>query len=202
MIYDRRLYGPDPVTPPDVARPYTDSRAAGGPKKGCIPSPMSEKVAFMSTNKSPKKVATMSAGSRNDPYGRFNFLVEIDGVGAASFTDVGGLTTETEVIEYREGSESAAVRKLPGITKYSNVTLKRGLTQDRSLWEWRATVIQGQTRRANVAIYLLDESRRPVLTWLLREAWPCKWEGPLFNAKSSEVAIETLELTHEGLTLA
>src|SRR5664280_865366 len=67
-----------------------------GPKKGCIPSPMSEKVAFMNTNKSPKKVATMSAGSRNDPYGRFNFLVEIDGVGAASFTDVGGLTTETE----------------------------------------------------------------------------------------------------------
>jgi phage tail-like protein len=144
----------------------------------------------------------MATGKRNDPYGRFNFLLEIDGVATAGFSEVSGLTSETEVIEYREGSDKTPARKIPGLNKFSNITLKRGITQDRSLWTWRKTVADGATQRANLSIILLDESRQPVARWNVREAWPCKWEGPSLNAKSSEVAIETLELAHEGIELA
>lgn len=144
----------------------------------------------------------MAKNTRNDPYGRFNFLLEIDGAVKAGFSEVSGLTTETAVIEYREGSDRTPPRKLPGLTKYSNLVLKRGLTKDRSLWDWRKTVIDGPVRRANISIVLLDDSRQEVVRWNFREGWPCKWEGPTLNAKTSEVAIETLEITHEGFELA
>ncbi len=144
----------------------------------------------------------MAKNTRNDPYGRFNFLLEIDGAVKAGFSEVSGLTTETAVIEYREGSDRTPPRKLPGLTKYSNLVLKRGLTKDRSLWDWRKTVIDGAVRRANLSIILLDDSRQEVLRWSFREGWPCKWEGPALNAKASEVAIETLEIAHEGFDLA
>jgi phage tail-like protein len=144
----------------------------------------------------------MAKNARNDPYGRFNFLLQIEGITKAGFSEVSGLTTETSVIEYREGADRASSsRKLPGLTKYSNITLKRGITQDRSLWDWRKSVIDGATRRLNGAIVLLDEGRQEVARWTFRNAWPCKWEGPALNAKSSEVAIETLELAHEGFEL-
>jgi phage tail-like protein len=139
---------------------------------------------------------------RNDPYGRFNFLLEIAGVATAGFTEVSGLSTETSVIEYREGSDQSPSRKLPGITKYSNITLKRGITKDRSLWQWRKTVMDGATQRKNGSVVLLDESRQEVARWNFHDAWPCKWEASSLNAKSSEVAIETLELAHEGFELA
>lgn len=144
----------------------------------------------------------MAKTTRNDPYGRFNFLLEIDGAVKAGFSEVSGLTTETAVIEYREGSDRTPPRKLPGLTKYSNLVLKRGLTKDRSLWDWRKTVIDGPVRRANISIVLLDDSRQEVVRWNVREGWPCKWEGPTLNAKASEVAIETLEIAHEGFELA
>jgi phage tail-like protein len=144
----------------------------------------------------------MPTGKRNDPFGRFNFLLEIDGVAKAGFTEVSGLSTETSVIEYREGSDRSPPRKLPGITKYNNITLKRGITKDRSLWDWRKTVMDGATQRKNGSVVLLDESRQEVARWNFHDAWPCKWEGPSFHAKSSEVAIETLELAHEGFELA
>jgi phage tail-like protein len=144
----------------------------------------------------------MAKNTRNDPYGRFNFLLDIDGTVKAGFSEVSGSTTETEVIEYREGADKGPTRKLPGLTKFSNITLKRGLTNDRSLWDWRKTVIDGATQRANVTLTLLDESRQPVVVWKIRNAWPSKWEGPALNAKSSDVAIETLELAHEGFDLA
>lgn len=144
----------------------------------------------------------MAKNTRNDPYGRFNFLLEIDGAVKAGFSEVSGLTTETAVIEYREGSDRTPPRKLPGLTKFSNLVLKSGLTKDRSLWDWRKTVMDGAVRRANVSVILLDDSRQPVMRWNFREAWPCKWEGPALNAKTSEVAIETLELAHEGFELA
>ena len=144
----------------------------------------------------------MAKTTRIDPYGRYNFLLEIDGVAKAGFSEVSGLSTETAVIEYREGGDRTPSRKIPGLTKYSNLVLKRGLTQDRALWDWRKTVIDGVVRRANVSLVLLDDARQPVARWNFRDAWPCKWEGPALNAKSSEVAIETLELAHEGFELA
>lgn len=145
----------------------------------------------------------MPDGKRNDPYGQFNFLIEIDGVVKGGFSEASGLTTDTNIIEYREGAEQhGTTRKLPGLIKYTNIVLKRGWTKDPSLWTWRKKVIDGKTQRTSGTIVLLDEARNPALKWNFREGWPSKWEGPALNAKTSEVAIETLEIAHEGLELA
>lgn len=143
----------------------------------------------------------MPSGARIDPYGQFNFLIEIDGVTRAGFSEVSGLTTDTNVIEYREGQEVTTVRKLPGLMKYTNIVLKRGYTQDQSLWNWRKQVLDGTTVRATGCITLLNEARQPALRWNFTAGWPVKWEGPAMNGKTSEVAIETLEIAHEGLEL-
>lgn len=140
-------------------------------------------------------------GSRNDPYSAFNFLVEIDNVTVAGFSEVSGLTTETDAIDYRNGDEDIIVRKLPGMKKITNIVLKRGWTDSKELWQWRKKVIEGQTERQGGAIVLLNESREEALRWNWREGWPCKWEGPTLNAKNNETAIETLEICHEGLVL-
>ncbi len=136
-----------------------------------------------------------------DPFAEYSFLVEIDGVTSAGFAEVGGLSTETEIIEYRNGNEPTTVRKLPGLTKYANVVLKRGITRDSSLWDWRKTVIDGQLERRAVQIRLLDEARQPVVRFTLLEAWPVTYEGPGLNARGNEIAIETLELAHERLEI-
>jgi phage tail-like protein len=144
----------------------------------------------------------MPDGKRNDPYGQFNFIIEIDGVVKGGFSEASGLTTDTNIIEYREGAEQHGTpRKLPGLIKYNQIVLKRGWTKDRSLWEWRKKVIDGKTQRASGSIVLLDEARSEALRWNFREGWPSKWEGPALNAKTSEVAIEMLEIAHEGLAL-
>jgi phage tail-like protein len=145
----------------------------------------------------------MADGKRNDPYGQFNFIIEIDGVVKGGFSEASGLTTDTNIIEYREGNEShGTTRKLPGLMKYNNIVLKRGWTKDRSLWDWRKRVIDGKTQRTSGAIVLLDEARNAALRWEFREGWPSKWEGPALNGKTSEVAVEMLEIAHEGLVLA
>jgi len=143
----------------------------------------------------------MAASNRNDPYKAFNFLVEINGLQVAGFTECTGLSTETDVIEYREGNERGGVRKIPGLTKFANITLKRGLTRSRELWNWRKVVIDGGVDRRSGVIVILGDDHAPVARFQFREGWPCKWEGPKFNAKSSEIAIETLEIAHEGLEL-
>lgn len=140
-------------------------------------------------------------GARDDPFRSHHFLVEIDGVTTAGFAECSGLNIEVAVVEYRNGNEENAVRKLPGLRKYSNIVLKRGYTRDTSLWQWFKQVLDGKTERRSGSIILLDEARQPVLRWNFREAWPCKYEGPLFNAKANEVAIETLELAVEGVEL-
>jgi phage tail-like protein len=139
--------------------------------------------------------------SRNDPYAAFNFLVEIDGVTVAGFSECSGLSSETDPIEYREGKENITVRKLPGLVKYSNITLKRGFTQGKELWQWRKQVLDGKTQRRSGTVTLLDEGRKPALRWNFREGWPRKLDGPTLNAKTNEVAIETLEIAHEGLVV-
>lgn len=138
---------------------------------------------------------------RNDPYAQYNFLIEIDGTSVAGFTEVSGLTTESDVIEYREGSDPATVRKLPGLYKFTNITLKRGFTQNKELWKWRKTTLDGRTERKSGALILLNESREEVLRWQFTEGWLSKWEGPGLNATSNEAAIESLEIAHEGLEL-
>jgi phage tail-like protein len=143
----------------------------------------------------------MPAPQQNDPYKAFNFLVEIDGIAHAVFSEVTGLESETAVIEYRAGGENV-VRKLPGLTKFGNITLKRGITQDAELWNWRKSIVDGNIDRRNGSIVLLDDNRSPVVRWNFHNGWICKWEGPALSAKSNEVAIETMEIAHEGLELA
>lgn len=141
-------------------------------------------------------------GKRDDPYQQFNFLVEIDGVARAGFTECSGLTTDTDGIDYREGADRTMnVRKIAGLRKYTNIVLKRGYTQDKSLWDWRKRIINGKTERRSADIILLDEERNEVLRWRVREAWISKWDSGPFNAKTSDVAIETIEMMHEGLEL-
>jgi len=141
-------------------------------------------------------------GKRDDPYQQFNFLVEIDGISRAGFMECTGTTTDTDPIDYREGSDIAmSVRKLSGLRKYTNIVLKRGYTQDKSLWEWRKKTINGLVERRSADIILLNESRDEVLRWRIREAWISKWDSGPFNAKTNDVVVETVELIHEGFEL-
>jgi len=140
--------------------------------------------------------------ARTDPYPAYNFLVEIDGVLKGSFSEVSGLVGQFDVAEYREGGDNTSIRKLQGLEKFSNITLKRGYTSDLSLWKWFRSFEQGVLQRTTMSITLLDEQHNPVLVWRVLRAWPCKYSGPLLNAKTSDVAIETLEICHEGIELA
>lgn len=143
----------------------------------------------------------MATAARRDPLASFNFIVDIEGI-RAGFAEISGLTNETTPIEYREGPEDITVRKIPGQRKYTNIMLKRGFTLNgKDLWEWRKSVVEGRTRRMSGTITLLDEGRRPALVWRFFEAWPSKWSGPAFNAKNNDIAIEELEIVHEGLEL-
>ena len=142
------------------------------------------------------------AVQRDNPYLNFNFLVDLGLGDEMGFSEVEVPSGEIEVIEYREGGDRVnSARKLPGLTKYPNVTLKRGITGRTDLFEWWKAVRDGQIQRRNVTITLLDEQRQAVLRWHLRDAFPVKIEGPSLNATGNEVAIETLELAHEGLEI-
>jgi len=134
-------------------------------------------------------------GKRSDPYSAYRFKVEIEGIIAAGFTEVSGLSIETEVETIQEGGVNNFQYKLPKFTKYSNITLKRGL-MDWELWGWYQTVISGNFKRKSGTIYLFDHSGNEIQGQCqFFEAYPIKWEGPTFNAKNSTVASETLILT-------
>jgi phage tail-like protein len=140
---------------------------------------------------------------RIDPYASFNFRVEIEGVTAAGFSECHGLEASVDVIEYREGNDRInSARKLPGLVRYPHIILKRGLTQDKSLWQWFQSVVNGEVQRSNGSIVLMDAAHNEVMRWNFTAGWPSKWAGPPLNAKNNEIAIETLEIQHEGLELA
>jgi len=140
-------------------------------------------------------------GQRIDPFRNFNFLVEIDGISQAGFSECTGLSSTTEVIEYREGGNNTTVLKFQGKTTYGDITLKWGITDNLELWQWRQDIINGQVtlRTGAVVLFSLDQSRE-VARWNFVNAWPTKCELPAFSAKGNDIAIETLVLAHEGLT--
>ncbi len=142
----------------------------------------------------------MATGDRKDPYRGFNFKVEIDSISRNGFRECTGLDAATAPVDYREGDEKGnVVKKLTGLNTYSAITLKWGITEDKSLWDWRDKVIQGKTERKNVSIILMDEAGDEKKRWNLVQAWPSKYQAPAMNATSNDVAIETLELSHEGM---
>lgn len=138
-------------------------------------------------------------GQRVDPYSSFNFLVEIDGVARAAFQQVSGFDSTIDVVEHREGGDNTTMRKLPGMTKYSNLVLKWGMTDDMLLYEWHHQAIRGTIQRRNGSIILLDRRGEEVARWNFVNAWPTKYDGPDLNAETADAAIETLELAHEGV---
>jgi phage tail-like protein len=144
----------------------------------------------------------MAVGDRNDPYRSYNFLVELDGITRAGFQECSGLDSAQDPIEYREGNYPLTARKLPGMVKYSNITLKWGITDDAELWDWRQAAMSGTVERKNGSIVLLDDTGEEKVRWNFREGWPTKWTAPTFNATGTEVAIETLEIAHEGMERA
>ena len=142
----------------------------------------------------------MPPAGRRDPFKSYSFLVEIDGIASAAFKSVSGLGAEAEVIEYREGSDAlSSSRKLPGRVRYPNVTLTRGITTSLDLWNWWQTVVDGTVERRNVVLVLLDDTRTPALRWVLRNAWIARIEVSELDAGKNEVAVESIELAHEGL---
>jgi phage tail-like protein len=144
----------------------------------------------------------MATGDRRDPFRGFKFRVQIGGIQRAGFREVSGLDAATDSIDYREGDDKTlTIHKLPGLKKFSNLTLKRGITNDLDLWKWRKQVMDGKIKdaRQNGSIILMDDEGNDVAQWDFVAAWPTKWTGPGFNATANEVAIDTIELTHEGL---
>jgi len=143
-------------------------------------------------------------GQRIDPYGNYNFLVEIDGIARAAFQEASGFDSSIDVVEHREGGDNTTVRKLPAMTKFSNITLKWGTTDDRQLYDWHRQWVTGDpaAQRKNGSVILLDRQGQEKLRWNFVNAWPAKWTGPSFNAEGNDVSIETLELAHEGVARA
>jgi phage tail-like protein len=139
---------------------------------------------------------------RDDPYLDYNFVVEIDGIEAAGFRDAELPEARIEAVAYREGTDrTSAARLLPGRVEYGRVVLRRGFAGDARLFEWWRDLANGNLDRRNVSIVLLDEGRTEVARWNLRRAWPSRWVGPELHALGNDVAIETLELAHEGIEL-
>jgi phage tail-like protein len=139
---------------------------------------------------------------RDDPYLNFNFRVEIDGLTVAGFSEALLPEGRVEVVAYREGTDKvSSARLLPGRVEYGPVVLRKGFAGDPALFQWWREVAQGTPARHDVSIVLLDEQRQEVARWLVRRAWPQKWVGPELNALGNDVAIETLELAHEGIEL-
>lgn len=141
----------------------------------------------------------MASGDRRDPLRNFRFRLEIDSIQQAGFSDVTGFDSSVEPIDYREGTDEKHVRKLPGITKYSPISLKWGITDSMDLYNWHLAGVNGAAVRKNVAIIALDEAGNDKARWEIKMAWPSKYKGPDFNAKGNDVAIETMELVHEGI---
>jgi len=141
--------------------------------------------------------------ARQVPYGAFNFLVNFEGSEIfGGFSDVSGIGSEITVAEYRYGNDKENhVRKVPGVHKVGDVTLKRGVINSESLWQWISEVrTNGVNGQKNVSITLLDEARNAVQTWMLRNVIPMKYTGPTLAAKGGgDVAMEELVLSAEGL---
>jgi len=143
----------------------------------------------------------MATGERNDPYRNFRFRVEIDGIQIAGFAEATIPDSTTDVTDYREGTDLPFQRKLSGLTKYGNITLKRGLTDSMDLYNWKKLVEDSGaiTARKNISLILIDEEGNDKTQWDINEAWPTKYDSSDFSAKANDVVIESFEIVHEGV---
>lgn len=143
------------------------------------------------------------AATEDDPFGNFNFHVEIDNASGikAVFNEVSGLKGDVEEFEIKEGGVNDRTYKAPGRTIWGPVTLKRGIDTEAALYKWWRDIVENKgTRRRSVRIVMLDEDFSEVKSWTLKDAWPKSWEGPSFNSGGSELAFESVTLNHHGVT--
>ena len=144
---------------------------------------------------------------RVDPFTTFKFHVEVGDIKEAAFTECSGLEISTDVFEYKEGGLNEYAHKLPGRTKLSNVTLKRGFATKNELYKWyeemeKGLLTGGGITRKQVTIKLYSTAKKEdEMSWTLNDAFPVKWVGPAFKSGEAAVAIETLEFAHHGITL-
>ena len=135
-----------------------------------------------------------------DPYLAFRFEISIDGIVAGGFSAASGLELATTMQQYAEGGRNDFIHNLPGPVKQSNIVLKRGIV-DRSLWNWYAELLKGSVvyKNGSIVIYSLDGADSEMRVDFLR-AIPAKWSGPSLESSQAQVAVESLELAHHGLT--
>lgn len=140
--------------------------------------------------------------ARTDPHLSYRFLVELDSLIVAGFSEVSGLEVEIATEDYQEGGINTHTHKLFKHASSPNLVLRRGMTDSRVLWEWvrDATAVQPTAERRNVRVVLLDSIGRETWGWEFHEAYPVKWTGPEFQADEASVAVETLELVHRGFS--
>lgn len=139
------------------------------------------------------------------PMPKFRFSVDWGTIKQnIAFQEVSGLEAETQIIEYRASNSTVfSTVKMPGIAKYGNVTMKRGVfVKDNSFWSWYNQIKMNTIKRQSVVIKLLDENGKPTMTWTLKNAWPTKISGTDLKSDGNEVAVDTIEIAHEGLTIA
>ena len=134
-----------------------------------------------------------------DPHLGLRFWLQLGQVEIAGFKECTGLKIETEVFEYPEGGLNTYTHKLPVRAKYTNITLKRGLDETQDLFQWYVKAMNGQIKRQNISIIVYDSLGNQVQKWDLQRAFPCKWTGPDLKTDAGAIAIETLEIAHEGL---
>lgn len=142
----------------------------------------------------------MAIDTRTDPFRSFNFRIEIDGIPVAAFSEVSGLTADGDAVDYREGTDPVnSVRKLVGLRKYTPLQMKRGYVSDDTFWRWYQRIANGEPDRRSGSVVLMNEQHKDVLRWNFENAWINKLEGPGMKAVGNDIAVESLELCHEGL---
>jgi phage tail-like protein len=140
-------------------------------------------------------------GDRHDPFLAYNFAIEIECVVAGGFSEVSGLECEIEVQDYREGGLNTFTHKFAGPARYvSNLILRRGLVDGRTLFPWFWDVVHGKVERHNMSVILLNSSGGEAHRWNFEQAYPVSWSGPVLRAATNAVAIEALEFAHNGLS--
>jgi len=137
------------------------------------------------------------------PLPRFHFRVTFDST-VINCNEVTGLNTTLDVIEYRDGaSVEFSTQKMSGLRKFGDIVVKKGVFQDHTeYWDWYNAVQMNDPVRKSITIELLDEQHAAIMTWVLKNAWPSKVENPDLKSDASEVAVETITIVHEGLSLA
>lgn len=144
-----------------------------------------------------------SSDLEEDPLLGFNFMLELDGALAGYFTECSGVGSENEIIEHKVVDKSGheIVRKLPGRLKWTDISLKRGLTSNLQIWQWREMVIKGEmsSARKSVTITMMDRAYTPLAKWHFTNAWPSKVSGPNFKSDDNSFGVEEVSIVHEGM---